>query len=179
MRTPLLAIAALALGGAAAAQTRTPPPPAPPPVLPKVFQMAGYSEPEIGGPACKVVNASEAQCAVPAMTAGRYLIRAAGASTAQAPDAAQELRIVVGDQICTAVRNPDVREPWAVGAKRTFYSGCLVIILTDTPIAITALYGDAKATKDPQGPQLTVIRQPWPGAFGGGPVPVNQTAPSQ
>jgi hypothetical protein len=174
MHPLLLSVAAVAVAGAASAQTPPPPPPGPPPVLPRVFQQAGYSEPEIGPASCKAVNASETQCAVPAMTAGRYLIRAAGASTAQSPDAAQELRIVVGDQVCTAVRNPAVATPWAVGTKRTFYSGCLVTILTDTPIAITALYADAKATKDPQGPQLTVLRQPWPGAFGGGPVSVNQ-----
>jgi hypothetical protein len=108
------------------------------------------------------------------MTAGRYLVKAAATSTAQAPDAAQQLSIVAGDQICTSTRSPDVKTPWAVGAKRTFYAACLFTILTDTPLAITVVYVDAKATKEPAGPTLTVIRQPWSGALTGAPVAVNQ-----
>jgi hypothetical protein len=166
------ALAAIVLPGLAIAAP--PAPPAAPPVPPKLFAAAGYSEPEIGGAACKAVNASETQCAVPAMTAGRYLVKVAATSTAQAPDAAQQLSIVAGDQVCTATRSPRVETPWAVGAKRTFYAACLFTILTDNPIAITAVYIDAKATKDPAGPQITVIRQPWSGALAGAPVAVNQ-----
>ena len=176
MRSILVLAAALAFAQAAIA---APPPGAaapagPPPVPPKLFLAAGYSEPEIGGAACKVVNVAEAQCVAPAMTAGRYLVKAAGASTAQAPDAAQQLSIVAGDQVCTSTRSPDAKAPWAVGSKRTFYSACLFTLLTDTPIAITAVYVDAKATKDPAGPTLTVIRQPWSGALAGAPVSVSQ-----
>jgi hypothetical protein len=172
---PILALAA-ALLFAARAAAAAPPPAAStaPPVPPKLFAAAGYAEPEIGAAACKAVNASETQCAVPAMTAGRYLVKAAATSTAQAPDAAQQLSIIAGDQVCTSTRSPDVKAPWAVGAKRTFYAACLFTILTDTPIAITAVYVDAKATKDPAGPTLAVIRQPWSGALSGAPVSVNQ-----
>ncbi|HEY2706785.1 MAG TPA: hypothetical protein VGI95_01920 [Caulobacteraceae bacterium] len=170
---PALALAA-ALFVAPAASAAPPAASTPPPVPPKLFTAAGYAEPEIAASACKSVNAAETQCAVPAMTAGRYLVRAAATSTAQAPDAAQQITLVAGDQICTATRSPDVKTPWAVGAKRTFYSACLFTILTDTPITITALYVDAKATKDPGGPQLTVSRQPWGGVISGNPISVTQ-----
>src|SRR6202011_1331901 len=97
---------------------------APPPAPPKLFVAAGYAEPEIGGGARQAGNAAEGRCSVPAMTAGRYLVKAAATSTAQAPDAAQQLSIVAGDQICTSTRSPDVKAPWAVGTRRTFYAAC-------------------------------------------------------
>jgi len=172
MRSSILAVAAaLFITDAAAAAT---PAAAQPSALPRLFSAAGYSQPDVGAAACKAVNASEAQCAVPAMTGGRYLVKVAATSTAQAPDAAQQLSILAGDQVCTATRSPDARAPWAVGTKRTFYAACLFTILTDTPIAITAVYIDAKATKDSVGPQITVTRQPWSGAMTGQPVAVNQ-----
>src|ERR1035438_2119492 len=89
---PILAPAAAALFVAHAAAAAPPPDAtAAPPVPPKLFAAAGYAEPEIGGAACKAVNASESRCVAPAMTAGRYLVKAAATSTAQAPDAAQQL----------------------------------------------------------------------------------------
>src|SRR6202012_1462942 len=97
----------------------------------------------------RAVNAGETQCVVPAMTAGVYLVRAAATSTATGVDAAQQLTIVAGSQSCTSTHAPDPKAPWAVGTKRTFYSGCVFTIVTDAPVAITAVYLDAKATRDP------------------------------
>ena len=168
MSLPILAVAILAATGAA--QPAAGPPPSPP----KVFQQAGYAEPEIGPAACRVVGPAEAQCIVPPMTAGVYLVRAAGTSTAQAADAVQQLTIVAGAQSCTSTRNPDAKTPWAEGAKRTFYSGCVFTVVTDAPLAITAVYLDAKATKDPAGPQVTVTREPWTGVLNAQPISVKQ-----
>jgi hypothetical protein len=180
MRALLVVLMLLAAGAAQAATPRPSPSPAPPtapappPVPPRVFQQAGYSEPEIGGAACKAVNAGEAQCVAPAMTAGVYLVQAAGTSTAQAADAAQQLSIVAGDQSCTSTRGPDPKAPWAVGVRRTFAAGCVFTIVTDQPLALTVVYLDAKATKDPAGPTITVTREPWAGVLNALPVSVKQ-----
>jgi hypothetical protein len=171
MRSLLIVATLLAAG---AAQAAPPTPPGPPPVPPKVFQQAGYSEPEIGAAACKVVNAGETQCVAPAMTAGVYLVQATGTSTAQAVDAAQQITIVAGDQSCSSTRTADPKAPWAVGSKRTFASGCVFTIVTDRPLALTVVYLDAKAVKDPAGPTITVTREPWAGVLNALPVSVKQ-----
>ena len=172
MRTLILAAAAmLAATGVANAQPAGGP--APPPAPPRVFLAAGYSQPDITPGFCKNIDASRTQCTLPAMTAGRYLIAVAGTSTATAADAAQQIVILVGDpavdptgvQSCTSTRRPDPNAPWAVGAKRTFTSACVVTVITDTPLPITAIYADSKATKDPKGPLLSVSRRPWGGAL--------------
>jgi hypothetical protein len=169
MRLPILTAVALAVAGAATAQSA-----APPPTPPRVFQQAGYAEPEIGPSACKVVNSAETQCLAPAMTAGVYLVRAAAVSTAQAAGAVQQITIVAGAQSCTSTRNPDPKTPWAIGAKRTLYSGCVLTIVTDAPLTITVIYLDAKAVKDPAGPQVTVTREPWTGVLNAEPISVKQ-----
>ena len=169
MRTLFLAAAAVVLAGAAAAQPPsrpTPPPPPPPPTPPRVFLAAGYSEPDITPGYCKNIDASQTQCTLPAMTAGRYLVAVAGTSTATAADAAQQIVIQAGDQRCTSTRQPDPNTPWAVGTKRTFYSACMFTVITDTPLTITGAYIDSKATKDPKGPIVSVNRQPWTGVLG-------------
>lgn len=175
MRSLLIVLTLLAAGAAQAAPAAPPAAPSgPPPTPPRVFVQAGYAEPEIGAAACKAVNAGEAQCAVPAMTAGVYLVQATGTSTAQAPEAAQQLTIVAGDQSCSSTRSPDPKAPWAVGAKRTFASGCVFTIVTDRPLAVTVVYLDAKAVKDPGGPTVTVTREPWAGVLNALPVSVKQ-----
>jgi hypothetical protein len=171
MRSRLIAAAVLLAAGPASGQ---PAAVAPPPVPPRVFQQAGYAEPEIGPAACKIVNAGEAQCAVPAMTAGVYLVQAVGTSTAQAADGVQQLTVVAGDQSCTSTRSPDPKTPWTVGAKRSLRSGCVFTIVTDAPLAITVVYLDTKATKDPKGLLVSVTREPWSGVLNALPISVKQ-----
>ena len=166
----LALMVAVFAAGAAAAQPAAGPPPSPP----KVFQQAGYAEPEIGPAACRVVNPAEVQCAVPPMTAGVYLVQASGTSIAQAADAVQQITIVAGAQSCTSTRTPDPKTPWAVGAKRTLHSGCVFTVVTDAPLAITVVYLDAKAAKEPAGPQVTVTREPWTGVLNAQPISVKQ-----
>jgi hypothetical protein len=170
----LLIVPTLLATGAVARAAPTAPPAGPPPTPPRVFQQAGYAEPEIGAAACKVINAGETQCIAPAMTAGVYLVQATGTSTAQAADAAQQLTIVAGDQSCSSTRTPDPKAPWAVGAKRAFASGCVFTIVTDQPLALTVVYLDAKAIKDPAGPAVIVTREPWAGVLNALPVSVKQ-----
>ncbi len=170
----LVSTAAFLIAGAAFAQPAAPPSAGPPPRPPRVFAQAGYAEPGIPASACKAVNAAEATCALPAMTAGRYFVRAVATSTATAVGAEQQLTIVAGDQHCTSTFAPDPKAPWAVGAKRTFYAGCVFTIVTDEPMSVTAVYLDAKATKDPAGPTLQLYPQPWTGALSALPVAIKQ-----
>jgi hypothetical protein len=174
MRSLVLSAASFILGGAAFAQPAAAPPAGPPPKPPRVFAQAGYAEPAIPASACKAASPAETTCQLPAMTAGRYFVRAAATSTATAVGAEQQLTIVAGDQHCTATFAPAPKAPWAVGARRTFYAGCVFTIVTDEPMAVTAVYGDAKATKDPAGPTLQIYPQPWTGALSALPVAIKQ-----
>jgi hypothetical protein len=178
MRSLVVSAAAFAFAGAVAAQPAAaqPPvgPPAAPPKPPRLFAQAGYAEPAIPASACRAVSAEQATCTMPAMTAGRYFARAAVTSTATADGAAQQVTLVAGDQHCTATWSPDPKSPWAVGAKRTFYAGCVFAIVTDEPLTVTAVYRDEKATKDPAGPTLTLYPQAWSGALNALPVAIKQ-----
>jgi hypothetical protein len=179
MRLPILSVAALAIAGAASAAVPRPEAPAAnapaaPPSLPRLFAQAGYAEPAIPASACRVVNAGQTTCTLPAMTAGRYFARATGASTATAAGGAQQITIVAGDQHCTSTYAPDPKRPWAVGAKRSFSAGCVFTVLTDEPLSVTAAYFDQNATKDPAGPTLSIYPQAWSGALSGLPVEIRQ-----
>jgi hypothetical protein len=132
-------------------------PPAPPPRL-----FAGYSQPAIPPAACRFVSAGEVDCQMPGMIVGRYVIEAAGASTAQAAGAAQALQIVVGDQVCGVGRDT---EPWSSGS-RTFRFDCAVTLLSDQPVAVRVLYADEKAVKDPKGPAVKIEALSWNGVLG-------------
>jgi hypothetical protein len=172
MKTLALAAAAAFIGaGASSAQPAAPQPPA---VPPRVFLAAGYGEPDITPGFCRNIDTTHTQCTIPAMTAGRYLVTVGGTSTAAAAGAVQQITIQAGDQRCTSTRNPDPQAPWAIGQKRTFYSACLITVITDVPLAVNAFYADAKATKDPRGPVLSVGRQPWVGVIAALPVQVRQ-----
>ena len=175
MRLAVAAAACFFAASAAPAAPAAPPAPAgPPPKPPRIFAQAGYAEPAVPPSACRTVNAAEATCALPAMTAGFYFARATATSTATAADAEQQVTIVAGQQHCTSTYAPDPKAPWAVGAKRTFYAGCVFAIVTDEPMAVTAVYLDAKATKDPAGPTLQLYPQPWTGALSALPVAIKQ-----
>jgi hypothetical protein len=151
------------VGGPAAAQHVAPAAPAPQAQalapLPRAF--AGYAQPSIPASACRVVNATGATCQIPAMTAGRYLIEAAGTSTAQGAGAEQELQIVVGGQVCGAAQNT---QAWSSGP-RTFRFDCAATLLTDRPVNVVVIYADKNAVKDPKGPTLAVRPVGWNGVL--------------
>jgi hypothetical protein len=174
MRLLVPTAAALLLAAGAAVAQPAVPPAGPPPKPPRLFAQAGYAEPQIPASACKAVNAGEATCTIPAMTAGRYFARAAATSTATAASAAQQITIAAGDQHCTSTWSPDPKTPWAVGAKRTFYAGCVFTIVTDEPMPVAVVYIDEKATKDPAGPTLSLFPQAWAGALSALPVAIKQ-----
>lgn len=171
-------IAVLALG-AALAQAPAAPRAAPAPVArpappaaaaastpaapPRAFQ--GYAQPDIGAAACRPLNAGQASCTIPAMTAGRYVIEAAGTSTATAAGASQRLAIALNGQSCGGVveRKTTAQAPWPVGQVRTLRALCEIEVLTDRPIVVTAVFVDDKASKAPAGPTLVVRRAPWDG----------------
>ena len=72
-------LASLAAVSAAAAQDAAPAAAAD--TLPKAY--SDYTHPDISADACKVIDATTIECVIPAMTAGRYQIIAAGTSTAK------------------------------------------------------------------------------------------------
>jgi hypothetical protein len=153
---PTLTLISIALAAAAPAFAQTQAPVGP---LPRAF--AGYAQPAIPLTACKAVSPAEAQCEVPAMTAGRYLIEAAGTSSAPAVGANQALQIEVAGRPCGLGRNS---AGWKTGS-RTFRLDCEVTLLTDTPVAVKVIYADAQATKDPKGPVVTIRPLPWTGVL--------------
>src|SRR5580658_3275980 len=108
----------------------------------------GYDPPAIGPAACRVINANQAQCVIPAKTAGRYLIDAAGTSTATAAGAQQQIVIGGPTWQCAEATN---HAPWSSGP-RTFHVQCVINVLTDQPLPVNMVYRDLNATKDPKGP---------------------------
>lgn len=178
MRTLIMA-AALSVTGVTAPSAQTPPKPPVAPAAPaaplgppRAFQ--GYAQPEIGAAYCRVINPGQTTCTLPAMTAGRYIVKATGTSTAQGVGAAQQLTIVVGNRSCgPATRKPNTTKPWTAGAK-TIRLNCEIMVLTDRPLAISAVYADVKATKAPAGPTLIVERVPWEGVLSVSPAPSPQ-----
>lgn len=178
MRLLAVSAAALVVAGAASAAPRSAAPSAPaapaPPAVPRIFAQAGYATPAIPPSACRSVNAGQASCTLPPMTAGRYFARATGTSTATAAGAAQQITIIAGDQHCTSTYAPDPKAPWAVGAKRAFVAGCVFTIVDDAPLTVTVVYLDEKATKDPAGPTLEMYPQAWSGALNAVPVEMKQ-----
>jgi hypothetical protein len=147
---PTLALVAGLSSGSATAQVGA---------LPHLF--AGYSQPALGAGACKATGPSEAQCQIPAMTAGRYLIEAAGTSSGPGVGANQSLEIDVAGRTCGVGRNSTA---WTSGA-RTFRLDCEVTIVADQPVAVKVIYADAQATKDPKGPAVTIRPLPWIGVL--------------
>jgi hypothetical protein len=119
----------------------------------------GYGHPALGPGDCKALGPSQAQCIIPARTAGRYLIDAVATSTATGAGAVQSIAIGGSNWTCAQAVN---RTPWSSGP-RSFHVQCLATVLTDEPLAVNMLYRDTNATKDPKGPVLTVRPIPWSG----------------
>ena len=127
--------------------------------LPRAF--AGYAQNTVPADACRAVTAAEVRCEIPAMTAGRYLIEAAGTSSAPGAGANQAIEIDIGGRQCGGGRNAS---PWKSGA-RTFRVDCEAILLADTATSVRVVYADAQATKDPKGPIVTIRPLPWAGVL--------------
>jgi hypothetical protein len=153
---PAFAAAAIAVAlvtSPALAQTSAPSAPMP--------GFPGFGHPAIAPGDCRTLNSSQAQCIIPARTAGRYLVDAAGTSTATAAGAVQSITIGGPTWQCAQATN---HAAWTSGA-RTFHVQCVVNVLTDEPLAVNVLYRDLNATKDPRGPVLTIAPIPWNGVL--------------
>jgi hypothetical protein len=150
MKSTLL-MAALPLALAATAQAAPDAPPSYP--LPQAY--TGYSQPDVTE--CQSTGPVERACTVPGMTAGRYLIVAATDATATGADATQSLTIKLGDAPCVATR------PVAFTGKKGLRLGCVVNLLTDRPIVVTAVFDTHDATPSSDGPKLVFRRLPWTG----------------
>ena len=147
--------------------------PAPPPIPlgpPRAF--AGYTQPEIGAAACRVVSQTKTVCVIPAMTAGRYQVVATSTATATTPPAGQTsvqaLEVNLGQRNCgRAERRGSTENPWPSGAQ-SVAAVCEFTIVTDRPIEIAAVNGTANATPNPKGPTIRVERLPWDGILASG-----------
>jgi hypothetical protein len=164
MRT-LVTAAAMSLFaiGAAHAQTGRAADNGPPPSLPKIFQAAGYSQPDITPGLCQNLSPTKTQCTIPQMTAGDYLIQASGTSTAASDGAVQAIDIRLGNAECNRGQSKNTGEgskPWTSGPQ-TIRIACVIQVVSDDALTITTNYTDEKATKDPRGPTLSLRRLPW------------------
>jgi hypothetical protein len=128
--------------------------------------LPGYSHPAVGPDSCRTLSPSQAQCVIPARTAGRYVIDASGTSTATAAGAAQSISVGGPAWVCIQATN---RTPWSSGS-RTFHVQCTVTVLTDEPMAVNVIYHDAKAKMDPNGPTLAIAAMPWNGVLNVQPI---------
>jgi len=179
MRCVLLVLLLSAAAGAAGAA----PAPAAAPTVPRIYQAAGYSQPEITANHCRNVSPSETDCTIPAMTAGAYMIEASGLSTASGPGASQAIVIRVENAVCAQGRSvntgPNSR-PWTSGPQ-TIRLSCVIQVVADAPLRVSAAYDDEKATKDPKGPALALRRLPWNPVLQMGPVggATDQPAPAR
>jgi len=153
----------LLFAGAAYAQPASAPAAPVGPSLPRIFQAAGYSQPDITPGLCHNVSPKETQCVIPQMTVGRYLIQASGTSTATSDGAIQAINILLSGAPCTQAQSKNTGEgtkPWTSGPQ-TIRVNCVVQVITDDTLTITTNYDDQKATKDPKGPTLSLRRLPW------------------
>ena len=134
------------------------------PALPRLFQAAGYSQPDITPGLCEIVGPKETRCVIPEMTAGRYVIVAAGTSTATGEGAAQaiDIRLDNGgeEQVCAKAVTPKTAKPWTEGAS-TIRVACVVQIISDDKIIVRATYADSHATTVQKGPTLQFQRVHW------------------
>jgi len=164
VRSSAIAIAATLAATAAGAQTS-----APNFALPKAYQ--GYSQPE--AVACATKDPTRRECVVPAMTAGRYLVVAAGSATSTGADANQSLGIFIGGASCFLSR------PVAFSGAKAMRGACEVNFLTDQPVTIAAIYKVNAATPDAKGPQLQLRRLPWNGVIEAKPLMLPATPPAK
>ncbi len=152
IKTTILSLTlAAATGAIAHAQNAAP---APNFSLPQAFN--GYSQPEIKD--CKTVDSTHRTCAVPAMTAGYYVITALGRATSSGSNSVEALGITLNGGVCTQVQTS---KPFS--GTLPIAARCLVQILTDQPLTVTGVLVTKEATADAKGVELAVQRAPWPG----------------
>jgi len=144
-------VTALAAQARAEAQAQTGPEPIP--------GIPGYDQPALGAEACHVANPGAALCTIPAKTSGRYLVVAAGTSTANGAKPAQAIAIGGDGFVCARATDTNA---WTSGP-RTLRVECTITVLTDRPLEVRVNYQDKDATKDPKGPKIGIQRLPWAG----------------
>ncbi|HKT55079.1 MAG TPA: hypothetical protein VJP88_11565 [Caulobacteraceae bacterium] len=167
IKTTILSLT-LAAGVGAAAYAQDAAAPAPNFSLPQAFN--GYSQPEIKD--CKTVDATHRTCTVPAMTAGYYVITALGRATAGGSNSAEAIGITVNGGVCTQAQTS---KPFT--GTLPIAARCVVQLLTDRPLPISAVMVTKEATVDAKGPELGVQRAPWPGFVQTTPVRIQAAPP--
>lgn len=123
--------------------------------------LPGYRHPEVPTSTCKLVNAGRRDCVIPGMTAGRYVIEAAGSSMPIGAKPRQQLTIIVDNQKCSQAFDAS---SWS-GATRTIRTTCEITVLSDTPTVISIVYADLQALKAATGPEVSIQRLRWSGVM--------------
>jgi hypothetical protein len=150
--------AALALAALASAAASPPTPPDTP-----LGAFPDYGHPEVTVANCRSHDPGRTECFIPAKTAGRYVVEAAGTSTATGPGATQSLVLGGPGWSCNQPITTKKGE-WSSGP-RTLRIGCVVTVLADAPVPVIAAYADTNATKDPKGPVVLIRRIAWDGVL--------------
>lgn len=158
------ALAALATAGANASQPDTP-----------LAAFQDYGHPAVTAANCQNKGPNETVCTIPGKTMGRYAISAQGTSTATGPGATQVIELGGPGWACG--RAATQKAQWT--GPRTFVAGCVVTVLSDTPLQVVAAFGGANAKLAASGPVVTIRSLPWTGVLSNGPMEAGIKAPAK
>ena len=95
------------------------------------------------------------------MTAGNYVISATGTSVAIGKSPRQQITIIVNGRVCAQKINT---RAWSENSN-TIRAVCEVMILSGSPVLVSAVYADVQALKEARGPELSIERQQWAGVL--------------
>jgi hypothetical protein len=123
---------------------------------------------DYGHPAvdCQNKGPNETDCTIPGKTMGRYAISVQGTSTATGPGATQVIGLGGPGWACG--RAATQKAQWT--GPRTFVAGCVVTVLSDTPLEVVAAFGGANSKLAASGPVVTIRPLPWTGVLSNGPM---------
>lgn len=166
-----MSFAALALAALAAAGANPQTLPQNPPAV-----FGDYNHPEVSPDACKATGPGQTVCFLPPKTMGRYLITAAGASTASGPDATQAIAIGGPGWACGQPAGTK-KGDWTAPGPRVMVARCVISVLSDDPVKIVVSFGGADAKLAPDGPKVTLQPIPWDGVLEAGDFQVGLAKP--
>jgi hypothetical protein len=109
----------------------------------------------------KLINFGRKDCTIPSMTAGNYVISATGTSVAIGKSPRQQITIIVNGRVCAQKINT---RAWSENSN-TIRAVCEVMILSGSPVLVSAVYADVQALKEARGPELSIERQQWAGVL--------------
>lgn len=127
---------------------------------PAVF--GGYTHAVLNADACNVSGPGQTICILPPKTMGRYLITAAGTSTANGPDATQVIAIAGPGWACSQPVSTK-KGQWTTPGPRILIARCVITVLSDDPVKIVVSFGGADSKLAADGPKVILQPVPWNG----------------